>query len=375
MKITSVRYLQGGLPIPDGGFYPAWWPGMHIPGIYYQLVVVETDEGLTGFGPSSARLAGDRFASEEIIREHILGADPTLIGALVASPYNMRQSRTPPLNVELALWDLMGKMAGQPVSRLLGAYRSQVRAYCSTGSVLSAQEHIEQTLDAYDRGYRAIKLRLHRDAVAADVAVIEAVRAAAPADMAIMADANQTQNPYWSRREALYAAQALEAMDLVWLEEPLPIYDLDGLAELASRVDIPIAAGESQYLLPAFRRIIDEGAADILQPDLNGCGGLLEYRKIAALAEAHVMEAIPHLWSNGLMMACILQAIASVPNASWAECTDDMLWPADIRDSLLTEPFVIQEGMIDIPSGPGWGVELDWDRVVQCASCDVTLRA
>jgi len=189
-----------------------------------------------------------------------------------------------------------------------------------------------------------------------------------------MADANQAQNPYWSRNTALRCAQALQEMGVLWLEEPLPVYDDEGLRELRSKVEIPIAGAENQHRLYAFRQCIERGQYDILQPDLNGCGGLLEWTRIAALANAYLLSCIPHVWGNGLVLACSLHAIGAAPNAPWAECTDDVLWPADIRDRLLTQPHQIEEGIIQIPQGPGWGVELDWEYVEANASVDTRVE-
>jgi L-alanine-DL-glutamate epimerase-like enolase superfamily enzyme len=363
MKITAVRMIHGGSPLPEPGFWPAWWPRQPIYEIGYSIAVIETDEGLTGFGPGSARFGSSGWSTEAFLREKVLGADPTNIGAFVGAPEYLRQQRQPPLAIEHALWDLLGKAAGLPVYKLLGGYRTEVPAYCSTGSILAPEEHVDQAWDAYQRGYRAIKLRLHRDALADDLAAVRAVREALPADMAIMADANQAQNYYWSRNTALEAARALQEMGALWLEEPLPPYDVEGLQELRRKVEIPVAGGENQYRAYSFRQLIERGQFDILQPDVNGCGGLLEWTRIAALCEAYLLPCIPHVWSNGLVLALALHAIGAVPNAPWAECTDDVLWPATIRDRLLTQPCQIEEGIIQIPQGPGWGVELDWEYV------------
>jgi len=375
MKITAIRAIEGGLPIPGEGFWPAWWPGMQIPSIGFSLIAIETDEGITGVGPGTARPMGEGWVSEAYIREKILGTDPLRVGELATAPETLPLSRNRPIVIELALWDLLGKAAGLPVYRLLGGYRDKVPAYCSTGSILSAEQHIDQAWDAYQRGYRAIKLRLHREALADDIAVVAAVREALPDDMVIMADANQAQNHFWTRETALDAALALQEMGVLWLEEPLPMHDVEGLADLCAAVDIPIAGAENQYSLYAYRRYIEERALDILQPDLNGCGGLLEWRKIAALCDAYYMPCIPHQWCNGLVLACNLHAICSVPNAPWCECTDDVLWPAPIRDSLLTTPHRIHDGLIDVPQGPGWGVELDWDVIEAHATMDRRIEA
>jgi len=373
MKITAVRFIQGGSPIPNGGFWPAWWPRMPIYEIGYAIAVIETDEGITGFGPGSVRTGRQGWSAEPWVRERVLGADPTEIGALIGAPEYLPQQRPPPLGIEHALWDVLGKAAGQPVYKLLGGCRSQVPAYCSTGSTLSPQAHVDQAWDAYQRGYRAIKLRLHRAELADDLAVVRAVRDALPDEMAIMADANQAQNVYWSRATALACARALEEMGVLWLEEPLPVFDGEGLRALRGEVEIPIAGGENQYRLYAFRDCIERGQYDILQPDLNGCGGLLEWTRIATLAHAHLLACIPHVWSNGLGLACALHAIGAVPNAPWAECTDDLQWPAEIRDRLLTRPHRVEEGIIQIPQGPGWGVELDWAYVEANASLDTRM--
>ena len=142
LKITAVRIIQGGSPLPEPGFWPAWWPGMAIREIGWSIVVVETDEGLTGFGPGSARSDAGRWSAESFLHEKVLGADPSNIGALVGAPEYLRQQRPPPLFIEHALWDLLGKAAGLPVYKLLGGYRSAVPAYCSMGSILSPEEHV-----------------------------------------------------------------------------------------------------------------------------------------------------------------------------------------------------------------------------------------
>lgn len=374
MKITSIRLIEGGLAIPNDGFWPAWWPGMCIPAIGYSIIGIETDEGITGYGPGSARISNGKWAAEPYLCDKVLGCDPLRVGRLTTAPETLPLSRNRPLVIELALWDLLGKAAGLPVYRLLGGYRESVPAYCSTGSVLSAEEHIEQALDAYERGYRAIKLRLHRPDLLDDVDVVEAVAQAIPADMAIMADANQAQNSFWSRATALDAALALDELDVLWLEEPLPMHDVEGLEDLCAAVDIPIAGAENQYSVYSFGRYLEARALDILQPDLMGCGGLLEWRKIAALCDAHHVPCIPHQWCNGLILACNLHAICSVPNAPWCECTDDMFWPAPLRDSLLTAPHVIHDGLIDVPQGPGWGVELNWDVIEATKMMDVEIK-
>jgi D-galactarolactone cycloisomerase len=379
MKITAITRIEGGLPIPAPHFRPAWWPGLEMPEMPYSIVVVETDAGLNGFGPGSIATGPAGALARTFLRERLLGQDAQRaldVGALVSDPRQLAQLRHGrPLSIELPLWDLLGKISGQPVYRLLGGYRDRVTAYCSTGSLLTPELHVDQALDAYDRGYRALKLRLHRRSLDDDLAVVRAVREVLGDGLEIMADANQQQNPFWSRADALRAARALQELGVVWLEEPLPMYDVDGLAALAAAVDIPIAGAENEYRLPAYSQLLERRALDLVQPDLVGCGGLLEFRKIAAVAETHQTWALPHVWDHGLTLLCSLHAIGSVPNAPYAECTDDVHWPAPVRDSLLADPFQVVEGEIAIPHGPGWGIDLNWEVVHRYARVEERFEA
>ncbi|NDE06977.1 MAG: mandelate racemase/muconate lactonizing enzyme family protein, partial [Chloroflexi bacterium] len=144
-----------------------------------------------------------------------------------------------PVALEFALWDLLGKACGQPVYRMLGGYKDAIKAYCSTGSVTDAGSHIDFAHNAIERGYRAIKLRMHRATVDDDLAVVRAVRDAVGDRLEIMADANQAQNPYWTRADALRAARGLQELGASWLEEPLAMHDAEGLATVAGAVDMP----------------------------------------------------------------------------------------------------------------------------------------
>jgi L-alanine-DL-glutamate epimerase-like enolase superfamily enzyme len=379
MKITAITRIEGGLPIPVPHFWPAWWPGLEMPDMPYSIVVVETDAGVSGFGPGSIATGPTRSLARSILRERVLGQDVAQaldIGALVNDPRQLPQLRHGrPLMIELPLWDLLGKLSGLAVYRLLGGYRDRVNAYCSTGSVLPVEQHVEQALDAYDRGYRAIKLRLHRPNLDDDLNVVRAVRDVLGDGMEIMADANQQQNPFWSRADALRAARALQELGVVWLEEPLPMYDAEGLAALSAAVEIPIAGAENEYRLPAYSALLERRALDLVQPDLVGCGGLLEFRKIAAVAESHQTWALPHVWDHGLTLLCSLHAIGSVPNAPYAESTDDVNWPASVRDALLASPLQVVDGEIAIPRGPGWGVDLNWEVVHRYARVEERLEA
>lgn len=375
MKITAVRSITGGIPIPGGGFAPAWWPGQVIRDLWFTLCVIETDAGITGFGPGGFRTGG--WSGEAFIRKHLLGRDPRNldIGALAEHPESLPMAKgNRPVALEFALWDLLGKACGQPVYRMLGGYKDAIKAYCSTGSVTDAGSHIDFAHNAIERGYRAIKLRMHRATVDDDLAVVRAVRDAVGDRLEIMADANQAQNPYWTRADALRAARGLQELGVSWLEEPLAMHDAEGLATVAGAVDMPIAGAENEYGMPRYAEFLKRGALDILQPDLEGCGGLLEWRKIAAVCEAYRAPCLGHVWNNGLVVVVALHASCSVPNAPYLEVTDDPFWPARERDLIMAEPLRVTDGMVQVPTGPGWGIELNWDVVRAHTTSEAVVR-
>ena len=221
MKIREIRAVGLRGATPEGG----WSNELRPDDCVHTLMAVLTDEGPTGLGSVST--------NDDLVRSALAVLEPLYRGENALEPERVGEKLRQHMfwlgrggsithaisGIDIALWDLLGKATGQPVYKLLGGYRSQVTAYCSTGSLLSPEEHVDQAWDAYERGYRAIKVRLHRPDLDDDLRVVRAVREALPDEMQIMADANQAQNPFWSRATALRAALALQEMSVVWLEE------------------------------------------------------------------------------------------------------------------------------------------------------------
>lgn len=372
MKITDVKFLDLEIPLKVP-LRPAWEPRAAYESFPLALIRVYTDEGIVGsaveFTPQ--HVMGASGSQIACLKSILIGADPFGIEGIVRKLRYAAFVGPKPWAIEIALWDVIGKACGQPVYRLLGGSQDRVKAYISTVQIKSPDEHALDAKKYLDQGFRAIKLRAHRLNPVEDLEAVRAVRAAVGDKMEIMVDANQawaTEPPFWSSRTALWMARELEKLDVVWLEEPLPKDDLQGLAELARKVDLPIAGGELEWGIHRFRELLENQAYDILQPDPHWCGGILECRKISALAETMNKQCILHTGGiSGLWLAANLQVTGAIPNCPYFEyLLEPPVWTAEMRDALLEEPIVIgKDGYIDIPKGPGLGVKLNEQAIAR----------
>ncbi|MGA7184802.1 MAG: mandelate racemase/muconate lactonizing enzyme family protein [Pseudolabrys sp.] len=213
-----------------------------------------------------------------------------------------------------ALWDALGKMSNLPLYRILGGAQDRVPVYHSGGLWLSSsgKELVAEAERFAAAGFRAMKMRLGSPEPATDVARVRAVRAAIGPKIKLMADANQglTEN------QAIRLGRALEEFDLTWFEEPLPAWDLDGLARVAAALDTPIASGETEYTRYGFRRMLELRSADILMPDLQRVGGVSEFIRVGHMAESYDIPVSSHLFPE-----TSLQVLGALANTIYLEYT------------------------------------------------------
>jgi L-alanine-DL-glutamate epimerase-like enolase superfamily enzyme len=223
-------------------------------------------------------------------------------------------------------------------------------------------------LQLREQGYKAIKLRLHHQTMREDIAMVEAVRQAVGDSMEIMADANQGMrmaspepHPVWDYRRALATARALEDLSVYFLEEPLYIYDFEGIARLTAATDIYIAGGEWNAGAHEYRWMLERGVYDILQPDTTQSDGLCQIRQTAEAAQARGKMLIPHTWGNGIALAANLQVALSVSNCPYMEYPyDPHSLPVEVNQWMVQEPIRIdREGYLQAPAGPGLGITLN----------------
>ncbi len=334
------------------------------------IVRVHTDEGLVGLG--EAYPVGPNEAVAATIRDFqswIAGRDPRDVNGIWYHLY--AHSRFPGGSVvnaaisgiEHALWDIAGKAAGVPVYRLLGGKcRDRIRVYQSCGGATpeAIAAHARQLVDQY--GYTALKMspqppnseQLPWAAVVRGAAErLAAVREAVGPDVDIGLDPHAR---IFEPMRALEMAAAVQPYRPFFFEEPLRPENIDALAWLAQKSDVPIATGEMLYTSFGFRELLAKQAATIIQPDICICGGLLEMKKIAALAEAHYVTVAPHNPLGPLATAINVHFAATTHNFLILEYHSDDESP---RRDVLLEPMQLRDGYLELPDGPGWGVELN----------------
>ncbi len=323
------------------------------------LLELETDQGLTGESLVQTLNAERLAALEQMLRSfahRVEGRDAHEIGAIWAdiwrdmNPIGHKGFSVYALSaIDTACWDLIGKAAGQPLHRLFGACREVVDTYASGGLwlSLSIDELLAEAEEFIDAGFRAMKIRLGSASIDSDVERVRALRAAIGPDIGLYADANQSL----SVKHAIRLGRELEQFDLAWFEEPVVYHDHDGCAEVRAALEMPVAAGETEYTRYGMRDILAAGAVDVLMPDLQRIGGLSEMRRVAAIASVHEVPISSHLFTeHSLCIAGSEPGCISVEHMPW-------------NAPLFNEQMEIVDGRITLPSRPGTGFSFDRDAI------------
>jgi L-alanine-DL-glutamate epimerase-like enolase superfamily enzyme len=348
--------------------FVASWDGR--PRRHFDVTVVRVtdDAGRVGIG------SGDLMLGLKGHEDLFVGQDPRRLERHyeVLSHIQFHYGRCWPL--DLALWDLTGKVTGEPVWRLLGGRSDRVRAYASSG-VLRDPGALAETAERFaDAGFAAMKVRFHRGHRGGDwrddIAALETVRERVGTRLELMVDCNQgwrmpwdTEAP-WTLKDALAVARELERLDVYWMEEPLHRADREGLKRLRDSVDLRVAGGEMTRELHEFRDLIAGGCLDVVQPDCALVGGITGLRRVAVMAREFGVAFTPHTWSNGFGVVANTHLTCGLGEAAFIEFPcDPPEWSLDRRDYLLSVPFDHTEGWLKLTEAPGFGVELDEDRL------------
>jgi D-galactarolactone cycloisomerase len=359
VRIRNVEIFPIEIPIPrvelEMGKYAR-----------YTFCEVETDAGVSGY-------CFDRGADYRLLERDIR---PALVGKdLFAVEQHVKAGLYRWGGVEQAIWDAIGKIAGQPVCRLLGGGKTSLKVYLTCvwrgkadQSQVSYRDQAEMALKIKKAGYRGMKIRAWRPNPTDDADACGEIRAAVGPDFAIMVDRTADLNGLWDYPTALKVARALERHNVAWLEEPFARDDFFSPARLAREVDIPISGGERFQGLDAYRECLAQGTYDILQPDVVLCGGIFMLRKIAAMAEAFHKPVTLH-GSMGLRLAGWLQASAAI-GAEWQELaivtppmTPEEQWGPALKVLNGGTLFTIRDGHIDVPQAPGLGLDVNREAV------------
>ena len=333
------------------------------------IVRIRTDAGLEGYGEGTlAHKTRAVFGAVEDFAEYLVGQDDSLIERHWQVLYRNSFQRggvimmTAQSAIDQALWDIAGKRFGVPVWQLIGgAVRDRILLYTHPGG-WDRDVVVEHSLARVEEGYRALKLTIRpapemiRDTplVEASYELVAAVREAVGDDVKLMLDCHGKLSP----SIAIELGHALEPLDLLFLEEPVPPRNVEAMLLVRNAVSVPLATGERMYNRWDFRTTIESQAVSVLQPDLGHAGGISETRRIAAAGETYFMGVAPHNPRGPGVTMASLQIAACTPNFIIQESAIPP-GSSETWDAMLVEPLTITDGYVDLPRAPGIGIQFD----------------
>jgi len=337
------------------------------------FVKVDTDTGITGWGECYTQSDRDQSIVVHVqqLARYLVERDPFHIKHFTHMAYHDFAGKRGAMDLfsaisglELALWDIVGKQLGVPVYNLLGGpCRDRIRVYANGwyGGAKTPDDYAEKAHAVVQRGFTAMKFdpfpgpwRTHisRRAEQQAVATVKAVRDAVGPDIDLLIEVHRRLAPM----HAVRIARQMEAFEPFWYEEPTSARNLDALAECRRDIRLPIVTGEELYTKAEFRQVFELQAADIINPDVCNCGGLLELKEIAAMAEPYGVIVSPHNYnSTTIGLAATLQVSACIPNFLITEYFVNF---EDRAQEVAVRPFEVKDGYIPLPESPGPGLEL-----------------
>ncbi|GAB3648635.1 D-galactarolactone cycloisomerase [Echinicola sediminis] len=318
-----------------------------------------------GYGPANVIKAGIEFFKPFLIGEVALEHE-----SLWQEMYrrSMDYARSGILQaaisaIDVALWDIKGKLLDQPVSVLLGGVKNPIIEPYATGLYFTRvddleKQLVEEALLYKSQGFKATKMKVGLG-IDEDIKFIAAIREAIGPDMKLMIDANHA----YSYREAIELARKAEKYNIGWFEEPVSPEDYVGYRRLREKTTIPIAGGECEYLKYGFRRLLENECVDIIQPDICAAGGLTEAKRIAVLAQAYNKDVVPHTWGTWIAISAAVHFVGNLDKNPGRMYNDPPTMELDrtenaLRDEVTQHKIQLKEGILYIPQSPGLGVEV-----------------
>jgi D-galactarolactone cycloisomerase len=380
MKITKIETFLLKVPLGEDRFYSSQCA---FPERNSLIVKVETDAGIIGFGESGQYGPGEPVASfiNEVLAPILIGRNPLETSVLweemfsLIRDYGRKATGVEAISgIDIALWDVAGKYYKKPIYDLLGgAFRDKIKAY-ATGCYYRGKDVTDHpnNLNALreeakwmvDEGFTALKCKIGLLHIQEDTERIAVIREAIGNDKLLMVDANHAYNFHTAKK----MGKNLEPFDIYFFEEPVLPEDHEGYRMLRESLNMAIAAGENEFTRYGFLDLLSKGCLDIIQPNIGCAGGFTEVRRIEALATSHHVQLIPHCWGSGIALAAALHlaaALAPLPHTAFPRAPEnEPLLEYDknfnpLRDELLLDNLRVKDGFVEVPDGPGLGVEID----------------
>ena len=362
--ITKIEITHHQLPLDPP--FPASWDTQPRTKFPATIVRVHDSAGNVGIG------SGDAMYGFGDYRPYFIGQDPLDLKRHNAVLSNIEFHAGRPWPMDVALWDLAGKIRGESVWKMVGGVSNRIRTYASSGVHRPLAGMVQVARNALEAGFPALKVRFGRPSLDDDLAVLAAIRAEVGTRLELMVDCNQgwrmpwdTAQP-WTLPHALGVARELEALGVYWMEEPLHRGDYEGYAALKRQTSLRIAGGEMTREPYEFRELLSRGCLDVFQPDCvcsMGIGGLKDLA-------VQVVDAgkifTPHTWGNGIGVLANAHLTAGTVGTEGAHFLEYPLdgpeWSLERRDYPLLEPVRVDEGgYINLSDAPGLGIELNED--------------
>ncbi len=372
MRITRIAAAPLFGESPKGGWTTEIRPDDSI----HALIAVHTDAGITGYGSV--------FTDGRLAQAGLKVLEPLLMGENALEPERVTEklhqntfwmgrggTLTHTISgIDIAMWDILGKATGLPVSQLLGGnHRQKVKPYCSL--LMEQPDKMRDVVaDFHARGFRAFKIGWgpfgRANDVRLDEAIVRAARDGIGPDAQLFVDAGAS-DAYWPHglKWALRTADMLKDYDVGWFEEALKPDAIDDYCHLRLASPVPIAGGEVLTRRQSFMPFLSRGAFDIVQPDVTKVGGISEQRRIVWMAQDFGVRYVGHGWNTALGVAADLQMAAAFPGVDLVE----FIGGSPYVDGILAKPFALDaDGDLAIPDMPGLGVEIDLDKLARYTS-------
>ena len=368
LKITAVKTyrLRHRLKRPSGASVSVPLPQFR----EALLVKIETNSGVVGWGETEP-ISGARGALEDHIAPRLIGRNPLEYRKLWREMWGANFGNALAIGaVDTALNDIRGKALNLPIAELFGGrFRDRVPVYVSALNYVNDRriedEYPEVAAKMVAQGHRAIKMRVGRYSVAREARVVSKVREVVGPLVKLLADGNAA----YTMGSAIRMGHALHDAGFEFFEEPLPQSPhYAAYEELRQKLPLPLAAGEVLDSRATAKQLIDRRCMDIIQPDLSLCGGIGEALFVAEMAALSGIRCMPHCWGGAIVIAASTHLLSLLPDPHWGRTTDTPMLEIDQgenpwREELVTNPFTFRNGLVDVPTKPGLGIDVNEDVV------------